>query len=103
MSRFKKIFVVLASILGFTINLSFPKLKWKNEQECVKMSACVVITMLLDWLITIIIGASLIGLVLIDNYLSGIVTLVLLIIATVLVYIYTMKSVNKKMNRIEEF
>lgn len=97
------VFVVLSSILGLTINLSFPKLKWKNEQECVKMSACIVITMLLDWLITILIGASLIGLLLINIYLSGILTLVLLIIAAVLAYIYTIKTVNNKMNKIEEF
>ena len=97
------IFVVLSSILGLTINLSFPKLKWKNEQECVKMSACIVITMLLDWLITILVGVSLIGLLFVNIYLSGILTLSLLIIAAILAYLYTIKTVNKKMNKIEEF
>lgn len=96
-------FVVLSSTLGLTINLSFPKLKWKNEQECVKMSACIVITMLLDWLITILVGAALIGLLFINIYLSGVLTLLLLVISAILAYIYTIKTVDKKMNKIEEF
>ena len=100
---FPLFFVLLASILGFTINLSLPKLKWKNEQECVKMSACIVITMLLDWLITILLGVSLIGLLFVNIYLSGLLSFGILIVATIISYIYTIKTVEKKMNKIEEF
>lgn len=96
-------YVILTSIMGLLINLSYYKLKWKNEQECVKNSAGVVITMLLDWVVTIILAVLLIVLSFINIYLAGLMALIALCIASVIFYLVLMNGLDKKIEKIEEF
>lgn len=97
------LFVTLASILGLLINLSYYKLKWKNEQQFCKNSASIVISMLLDWVIMIVLGAVLIGFSFINIYLAGLSTIVLLLIACIIFYSILIKSTDRKISAIEEF
>lgn len=97
------LFVVLSSILGIIINLSYYKLKWKNEQECVKASAGMVLSMLTDWLIMIGLTGILVGFGFINAYLACGLAIVLLIVANVGLYFYLMSSAERKIAKIEEF
>ncbi|MBQ9457550.1 MAG: hypothetical protein IJU64_03465 [Bacilli bacterium] len=53
-------YVVLNTIIGLWINLRHVKLKWNNEAEVVKNSAAILIGLLLDFALTIVMGAILI-------------------------------------------
>jgi len=97
------LFVTLASVLGLLINISYYKLKWKNEQQFCKNSASVVISMLLDWLIMIILAGLLVGFTFVNIYLAGILTIAALAIATIILYIVLMKTCERKIEAIEEF
>ncbi len=96
-------FVILTSILGLLINLTYYKLKWKNEQECVKNSAGVIIAMLLDWVVTFVLAITLVGLSFLNEYVSGIATIVVLVIGIIIFYFILMNSVENKISKIEEF
>lgn len=97
------LFVVLASILGLLINLSYYKLKWKSEQEFCKNSAAVVISMLLDWVIMLVLGGILIGFTFVNIYLAGILAIALLVVASVIFYFILMNTCERKIEAIEEF
>lgn len=97
------LYVILTSVMGLLLNLSYYKLKWKNEQECVKNSAGTVITMLLDWVVTIVLAALLIGLSVINTYLAGLLAVVALLIAIGIFYSVLMKGVKRKIEGIEDF
>lgn len=97
------LYVVLTSVLGLLLNLSYYKLKWKNEQECVKNSAGTVISMLLDWVVMIVLSALLIGLSVIHSYLAGLAAVAMLLIAIGVFYSVLMKSVERKIEKIEDF
>ena len=97
------LYVILTSIIGLVINLSYYKLKWKNEQECVKNSAGVVISMFVDWGVTFVMAGALIGLAFVNVYLSALAGLGVLLIAIIFFYSILMNTVNNKINKIEEF
>ena len=97
------LYVCLTSIMGLLINLSYHKLKWKNEQECVKNSAGVVISMLLDWVVTIVLAIFLVGASAINIYLGGISAAVVLLIAGIIFYFVLMNGVQRKIENIEDF
>lgn len=97
------LYVVLISLISLIINLSYYKLKWKNEQECVKNSAGVVISMFVDWGITLALAGALIPLAFVNSYLSGLVGLGVLLIGVVSFYFILIRTVSNKINRIEEF
>lgn len=95
------LFVVLASEIGLIINLHFYKLNWKNEVEAVKQSASVVITMLADWGVAILLAGVSVGLAFVNIYVSGLVTLAILAIGSIVLYIVTMAIVQRRIDSIE--
>ena len=96
-------YVILASIVGIRINLSHYKLKWKNEQECVKSSSGAVLSMLADFGILILVAALLIGLSFVSIYLAGFVTLGAILLLSYVLYITMLKHIDYKFSKIEEF
>lgn len=97
------LYVIVSSMIGLLINIFFYKLKWKNEQECVKNSMAVVLSMLIDWAITIVLGAALVGLSFINPYLAGISGLVFIIILGIVFYFVLFRNLDTRFNNIEEF
>ena len=97
------LYVALTSVIGLLINLSYYKLNWKNEQECVKNSAGVVISMLLDWVVMIVLAIVLIGGSVIHIYLGGIAAAVVLFLALIIFYFILMNGIERKIQRIEAF
>lgn len=97
------LYVALTSVIGLLINLSYYKLNWKNEQECVKNSAGVVISMLLDWVVMIVLAIVLIGGSVIHIYLGGIAAAVVLFLALIIFYLILMNGIERKIQRIEAF
>lgn len=97
------LYVIVSSMIGLLINIFFYKLKWKNEQECVKNSMAVVLSMLIDWAITIVLGAALVGLFFINPYLAGISGLVFIIILGIVFYCVLFRNLDTRFNNIEEF
>ena len=75
----------------------------ENEQECVKASAGMVLSMLTDWLIMIGLTGILVGFGFINAYLACGLAIVLLIVANVGLYFYLMASAERKIAKIEEF
>lgn len=96
-------YVILASIIGLRINLSHYKLKWKNEQECVKSSSGAVLSMLADFGAFIVVAGLVIGLSFINIYLAGIITLVVIMLLSYILYITMIKHVDYKFSKIEDF
>lgn len=97
------LYVILVSVIGLVINLSYYKLKWKNEQECVKNAAGVVISMFVDWGITFILAIALILLAFVNEYVSALVGAAIILVGIVFFYCILMNTVNNKINKIEEF
>lgn len=97
------LYIVLVSLIGLVINLSYYKLKWKNEQECVKNSAGVVISMFIDWGITFVLAIALVALAFVNVYVSALSGVVILLIGIIFFYNILMHTVNNKINKIEEF
>ena len=54
MIAYQLISVFSYSVLGMLMNLKFPRLKWTNETQAVKQGASLVITMLVDMVVSII-------------------------------------------------
>lgn len=97
------LFVILTSILGLFINLRYYKLKWKSEQEAVKNSVAMVISMFLDWGIVIALAGILVGLSYVNIYLSGILAVVVIALASIVFYYLLMNSCERCIEKIEEF
>lgn len=95
-------FVLLSSITGLKINLGHPKLNWKNEQEVVKNSAGVVLSMFADWGITLVLAAILVGLSFVNIYLAGISTLAFELILSLILYLTLMNNCERKINLLEQ-
>ena len=84
------LYVIAISSLDLLINLFFTKLNWKNEQEAVKNSAATLLSMLAGFVLTIIVGASLVLLTFVSMYLSILVTTIIVgILAWLLYFIIT--------------
>lgn len=61
-------YTLLCATAGLTINLKMPNLKWTNEAAVVKQSFGILLTMLLEWVYIIAMGAIYLG---VRNYISG--------------------------------
>ena len=75
---------------------------WKNEQEVVKNSSAVIISMLLGLVTPVIIGAILVLLSFIYIPLAIIITIVIVIILVLLMYLILTKIIDKRIETIEE-
>ena len=95
-------FVLLSSLAGIKINLGHPKLNWKNEQEVVKNSAGVVLSMFADWGITLVLAAILVGLSFVNIYLAGISTLAFELILSLILYLTLMNNCERKIDLLEQ-
>ena len=84
------------------MNLYFYKLNYKNEQEAVKNSASTSISILVGFVGTIIVGASLIGLTFINMYLAIFFTIALLVAGSITMYLVLLKIVERRVLIIEQ-
>jgi ABC-2 type transport system permease protein len=87
-------YCLFTSVVGLTINLFTPKLKWKNEAEVIKQSSSVLFTML--------IGFAASGLPLYFMFTTGSIkimmaTTVAVLLVAVLLLIYLMRYGGKKL------
>ena len=91
---------IFASLL---INLAFYKLRWSNEQEVVKSSMAVVLSMLVGFGMDIVVAALLIGLGFVNKIVAIVSTLGVLVIVAAILYIILNKNFVKKIIEIEDF
>ncbi len=94
-------YCILVSLIGLMVNMAFPKLKWKTENEVLKNSASVTISMLIDFGITILIAGALIGLTFINRYLATAVGLSLTVLACAIIYALIIKRCEKVIENYE--
>ncbi len=80
------LFVLTVTPLGLFINLIYHKFDWNNEREVVKNSASVSITLFIDWGLTLVFAATLIGLSFVNIYLAITSTILLLVVLSVVLY-----------------
>lgn len=95
------LYIVLASIIGLLINLIYPKINWKNEKEVFKNSASVVLSMFIDWGLTLILAAVCVLLSFVNSYLAGILTIVVLLIMCLISYKILINISENKIRNIE--
>ena len=99
------IYTIFGSLVGMVVAIHHPKLKWQNETEAVKNSITVLISFLINFGFTMILSALLIVLPLLlpsIPYLGELIALVLIVIATIPLYIYLHKNFAKKIEEIED-
>lgn len=96
-----QVYLFSMNCLGLLINLCFPKLNWKNENEAVKNSRSVVVTMLLDFLYTIVFAFSVIGLSFVNPLLAFLITSAWTLVLAVLIAWLLFKVGIGKLNRLE--
>ncbi len=94
------IYIVLVSIIGFRINLTNYKLNWTNEQEVVKNSSAVLISMLASIGLTILLAGS-IPLALISIYFSMVYIILIPLILSIILYNTTKNKLDYFFNKIE--
>lgn len=94
------LYVIFVSIVGLLININYPKISWKNENECVKQSGSILITMITDWAITIGFGLILVFGSMWNHIFTGLIVVILLIILIVISYMTMIKQSVKKINNI---
>lgn len=92
-----------ASCTGLLINLNYYKLKWINEQEVVKNSAAVIISMLVDFGLTIVFVGLTVLSAIVNAVLAAAVLAVLNIGFAVVAYILLMLFAEEKIRKIEDF
>ena len=79
-------YMLFSCVVGITVNLTFPVLKWENEVRIVKQSASMLVAMLIGMLSTIL---PLVGMVFVGEDLSEwicLLTVVILVIITCILY-----------------
>lgn len=98
---------ILVTLLGvfisLLINLTFYKLRWKSEQEVVKSSSSVVISMLIGFGIDIAVSGLLVGLGIVMKPLGIFLTIGALAIASVVIFAILNSVFAKKIIKIEDF
>ncbi len=100
---FPLIYSILASVISLFINTKIYKLKWNNEAEAFKNSASVLLTMGIDIILSIILIVGGIILLYISPYISMLVTFVILVILTIIFTLVLFLTIDKSINKIEEF
>jgi ABC-2 type transport system permease protein len=96
------LYVIAISSGDLLINLFFIKLNWKNEQEAVKNSAATLLSMLAGFVLTIIIGVSLVLLSFVSMYLGILVTTIIVGILAGLLYFINIQIIDKRIELIEQ-
>jgi ABC-2 type transport system permease protein len=100
---FVPIFVTLFNVfVGLLINLSFYKLRWTNEQEVVKSSTAVWLSMLVGFLSVIII-AGLLATGMANKTMGVFITIGAGALASAITYLALSQSFERKLNNIEDF
>lgn len=91
------LFIIFISVLGMNIQLSHPKLNYKNIQEVYKNSFSVVILMLLGFLVEIaMVGLVILFGIYVNLYIAYVVIILLLIMLITLLSIYLYKTCDRK-------
>ena len=85
-------YIVFMAVLGITVNLALPVLKWENEVRVVKQGASTLVMMLVSMVCCMI---PLVGVVLLDESMANIVRVVTVLIVWLLTVILYRKN-NKK-------
>lgn len=97
-----QLYLFSMSIIGYYINLKLYKLKWNNETEAVKNSSSMIISMLIDFIYTIIlVSLFVVSFILNYFYIGVIISFILVISLIIIFYILTMKKCNDKISDIE--
>ena len=96
------LFLIAISCLDFLINLFFIKINWKNEQEAVKNSASVALSILAGLVLTIVIGIVLILLSFISINLAILVTILITLLLSWILYLVIARIINKRIEAIEQ-
>ena len=96
-------FSLAVNMFGLLMNLLKPKFKWYTEQEVFKNSSSVVLTMLIDLVITIIFSGVIIGFTFINKYLASIGALALSVGMLIALYSIIHKNAIKWINNYENF
>ena len=99
-------YVILSALIGLIVAIKHPKLKWNNETEAVKNSASVVISMLINFICSIVLGGVIIILPLFFPSLTWLFYLINLLLVTIPIipcYIYLNKKFPKMIWEIEDF
>ncbi len=97
------LFVCVTILISLLINLTYYKLKWKSEQEVVKNSMAVVLSMFVGFGIEIVLSGVLFGLGIVNAILAIFLSIGILLVALIVFYIILSSVFVKKMNKIEEF
>lgn len=97
------LYVFLTVTVSLLLNLTFYKLKWSSEQEVVKSSSSVVISMFLGFGIDIVVAGLLLGLGVISVILGVLVTIGVLLASTIVFFTILSTTFEKKIMKIEEF
>ena len=95
--------VLLTIVISLLINLTFYKLRWKNEQEVVKSSSSVVISMLIGFGLDLVTAGLLIGLGIVLKPLGIFVTIGAIAVATIIMYAILSKTFVRKIIKIEDY
>ena len=89
--------------ISLLVNLRFYKLKWRNEQEVVKSSSAVVLSMLFGFATELVLAGLLIGLGVISPYIGIFVSMGVLVLADILFFAILNSKFEARLMKIEEF
>ena len=95
------IYIVIYSNIGLLINQFFYKLNWTNEQQVVKNSSAVLLSMLAGFILTILVGGIIILLTLINLDLAIFGTFISMVITSRLLLKLNLHLIDKRINIIE--
>ena len=95
------IYIVIYSNIGLLINQFFYKLNWTNEQQVVKNSSAVLLSMLAGFILTILIGVIIILLTLVNIDLAIFGTFIFMVITSRLLLKLNLHLIDKRINIIE--
>lgn len=96
-------FLVFASVLGFLLNLKFPKLVYSNESQAAKQSVSLVITMFVDMIIAfapMIVFFAVFDVETVMTWLFVLATIILIFVATLVLCVIIAKKGEKMFEKI---
>lgn len=94
--------VLFSVVLSLIINLNFYKLRWTNEQEVVKSSTAVWMTMIFGFLGEIV-AAALLSIGIFNKALGVFLAIGVTALATIILYVILSKIFERKLYNIEDF
>ena len=94
---------IFVPIIGLLINSIYYKLKWMNEQEVVKNSMSVVLTMLIGFVIDFVVAGLLIGLSFVSSILAVTLSIGLFIVLNIVFYLILRNTFEDRIEKIEDF